>query len=211
MRIVDAFASHGKRVVPLCIRSVEEKRPLRKYAIQVLIQIGPDASEAVPALIGTLDDSDAELRQEALFGLGAMGSAAADAVSAIAKRLADNEPDVQYAACYALGKIGPPAASALPALQQAMQASDDFLKMAATWSSLKIDPDNSALQQKAVPILIRALENEQSPIHVRIEMAALLGELGPAAKPAISALREAAADAHPDIRRAASQALESIE
>ncbi len=61
MPILDAFAALGPKAVPACIRSLEEKRPLRFYALQVLSRLGPTAAPAVPALIATLDDPEAKL------------------------------------------------------------------------------------------------------------------------------------------------------
>ncbi|MHB8952480.1 MAG: HEAT repeat domain-containing protein [Pirellulaceae bacterium] len=208
MEIVDALASLGPRVVPLCIQSLEERGPLRFYALQLLIKVGPEAAPAVPALVTTLHDPEPQLRREALFALGAIGAASATATDTIATLLTDKDEEVRHAACYALGKIGPEARAALPKLRAAMETEDEFLRLAAVWASLKITPEDEELQRQAVPLLTKGLVDSRE--HLRIESAYTLGELGAVAKPALPALKEAQQDDSADVRAAATKALEQI-
>ncbi len=208
MPIVEALASLGKKIVPACIRSLEEKRPLRFYALLVLIRIGPDAADAVPALMATLDDTEPPLRRESLFALGAVGAQAAKATDKIVSKLTDEDADVRSAACYALGKIGPGAQAALPALAKLMDSEDEFLQIASVWASLKISPADAQLQVKAVPRLIKALTDVRD--HVRVEAAYTLGELGAVAQSATAALQKAQEDSNPAVREAASHALQQL-
>jgi HEAT repeat protein len=68
--IVDALASLGPRVVPLCIRSLEEKRPLRLYAMQLLIgELGEVAKTAIPALQEAQRDENEDVRTAATKSL----------------------------------------------------------------------------------------------------------------------------------------------
>jgi HEAT repeat protein len=209
LQIVDSLASLGPKVVPLCIKSLEEKRKLRFYAMQTLIQIGPDAAPAIPALVMTLDDSDPNLRREALFTLGAIGPASASATDAIAAKLTDSDADVQHAACYALGKTGPDAKAALPKLRVAMQSDDEFMRLAAVWASLKISLDDEDLKKKAVPYLVKGLSDDREQL--RVECAYLLGELGEVAKAAIPALKKAQNDDSAAVRAAAAKSLEMLQ
>jgi HEAT repeat protein len=208
MEIVDALATLGPRAVPLCVRSLEEKGPLRFYALQLVIKVGPDAAPAVPAIIATLADPQPELRRESLFALGAIGPAAAKATDKIAAALTDEDTEVRHAACYALGKIGADAKAALPALQKAMASDDAFLQMAAVWAALKISPADHELRVKAVPYLIKAVTDER--VHVRLEAVNMLGELGADAKKSLSALQGALEDESEDVQAAAAVALEAI-
>jgi HEAT repeat protein len=209
MEVVDGLASLGPRAVPLCIRSLEEKGPLRYFTLQLLIKVSPDAAPAIPALAMTLADPQPELRRESLFALGAIGAAAAKVTDKIVEKLVDEEADVRHAACYALGKIGPDAQAALPKLRAAMDSDDEFLRMAAVWASLKINPKDEELKRKAVPLLVKGLVDERD--HVRIECAYTLGELGAVAKSAIPALKEAQQDDSEDVRTAAAKSLEMLE
>ena len=207
--IVDALGSLGPKVVPGCIRSLENKRPLRFYAMQVLIRVGPDAAPAVPALMATLDDSDATLRREALFVLGAIGPGAAAAAEKVAEKLADEDSDVTHAACYALGNMGPAAQAALPALAKQMSSGDEFLQIVSVWASLKINPNDAKLKEKAVPYLAKGLSDVRE--HVRVESAYMLGEIGAPATAAVPALKKAQSDSSPLVRDAATAALELLQ
>jgi HEAT repeat protein len=209
MEIVDGLASLGAKVVPSCIRSLEEKAPLRFYAIQLLIRVSPDAAPAVPALGMTLADPDPIMRREALFALGAIGPASAKVTDKIGAMLADEDQEVRHATCYALGRIGPEARAALPKLRAAMDSDDEFLRLAAVWASLKISPKDEELKRKAVPYLTKGLVDERE--HIRIEAAYTLGELGAVAKPAIPALKLAEQDDSDDVRAAATKALEMLQ
>ncbi len=209
MEIVDGLASLGDRVVPSCVNALQQQSALRFYVIQLLIKLGPAAAGAVDALVKTLDDPAAELRRESLFALGAIGEPAATAVPAITQRLGDQDEDVRRAACYALGKIGPRAAAALPNLQAAMQGDDSFLQLASVWSALQIAPQDGELRKRAIPLLVKGLADERE--QVRVQCAYALGDLGPAARPAVSALEETRRkDDSAAVRAAVSAALEQI-
>ncbi len=211
-QIVVALASLGADAVPPCVESLQSKSDLRLYAIKVLIRIGPEAAAAVPALIGALQDEDAEIRKEAEFALGAVGPEAAAATSALIKQLTDADADVRHAACYALGKIGPPAKMALPALRKGLSSDDDFQKIVSIWAMLQIDSDKEALAKMAIPVLVETLTNgHKHGDHVRVEAAYELGELGPAAKSALAALKQALNDDNNAVRYAAAVAIEKIE
>ena len=211
MEIANALASTGKKIVPACIRSLEEKRKLRFYALQILIQLGPDAADAVPALIKTLDDPDPTLRHEAEFALGAIGPKASAAVPSLVARLSDDVDDVRYGACYALGKIGPASRTAAwrPLVKMAQHSKDEFSRVAAIWALLQIAPDNPRLQEHAVPILIKALADARA--HVRAEVAGELGDIGAPAISALNALKKMAQeDDNPAVRKVAAAAVAKI-
>jgi HEAT repeat protein len=67
---------------------------------------GPDAKEAVPALIKALADPDLGVRLDAATALGAIGPDAKDAVPAL-QRIAEKDPTefIRNAARAALDKI----------------------------------------------------------------------------------------------------------
>jgi HEAT repeat protein len=209
LEIVDSLAQLGPRVVPMCVQSLEEKGPLRYYAMQLLSRLGEAAAPARDALTKTLQDPSPELRREALFALGALGPAAAPSLEAVVVALADEDADVRHTACYALGKMGPAAAAALPKLQAAWTSEDAFLRIAAAWAALKVAPQNEDVKRQVVPHLTKGLADERE--HVRLECAYALGELGAVAKSAIPALQQAQAeDDSDDVRTAAGDALKML-
>lgn len=72
--------------------------------------------EAVPFLIETLEDPDAEVRMYAARSLALMGSPAQAAVPALTKHLKDPDVRVRRTCARALGQMGPAARDAVPAL-----------------------------------------------------------------------------------------------
>jgi HEAT repeat protein len=207
--IVDAVASMGADAVEPCINALREKSDQRIHAVRVLIKLGPTAAPAVPVLIATLKDEDAEVRREAEFAIGSIGPEAASATMALVERLSDEDEEVRHAACYAIGKIGPDAKAALPALRKGLKTEDKFLRFASIWAMLKIHANKQELAELAVPLLVDALDDERA--HIRAESAYTLGELGSSAQAAIAALKKAMDDDDESVRMAVAEALEKIE
>ena len=122
-----------------------------------LNNIGPDAKEAVPALIEALKDEDKTARQNAAEALGNMGPDAKDAVPTLIETLKDKYGAVRRAAADALGSIGPDAEEAVPALIEALKNKDGTVHRAAASALGSIGPD-------AVPELIEALKNDDGTL-----------------------------------------------
>ena len=83
-----------------------------------LARIGADA---VPELVQTLEDPDAEVRMYAARSLSMMGPTAQSAVPALVKHLHDSDDRVRRTSARALGQIGPAAKSAVPELIQLLR------------------------------------------------------------------------------------------
>jgi HEAT repeat protein len=205
---VDALASLGPTIVPRLTKNALKNKDLQLYAVRVLAKIGPAAKEAAPALAEELKEAEGEYRREVQFVLGMFGADAAPAVPELIKSLSSDDDHVRNSAVYALGKIGPAAKEATAELRKMLAGDDDFARFAATWALVRIDPKDPKLVAAAVPALIKGLSDER-PL-VRAESASTLGELGPAAKSALSDLKKAAEDADPSVSAAAKQAVEQI-
>lgn len=67
--------------------------------------IGPDAAEAVPALIGLLHNSDEGTRNSVCLGLRGIGVAAKAALPALREALSDQSAHVRGFAMLAIEKI----------------------------------------------------------------------------------------------------------
>ena len=78
--------------------------------------MGPAASEATPALIKALQDANAEVRQQAAYGLGRIKPDAMLALPELLKAVKDKDKSVRCHAIHALGALGKPATSAIPEL-----------------------------------------------------------------------------------------------
>ena len=82
------------------------------------------------------------------------------------------------------------------------------MRLTSTWALLQIGPKSEALVESALPVLTDSLANPLD--FVRYEAAVALGDLGPSAEPALSALEAAASDQSPAVRRAAAEAIRKI-
>jgi HEAT repeat protein len=183
----------------------DREAKVRASAASALSAIGPGATAAVPALSAALRDNDRSVREHAAAALGGIGPTAKEAVSMLIAILKDES--VGKTAATALGQIGPGAKEALPSLNTVvLQQYAKPIWFAAALALQRIDPESKL----AVPALISAVKDKNR--QVRMEAVATLGEMGPAAKGAISALEEAVriAGADQGARNAAESALKKI-
>lgn len=89
-----------------------------------------DASEAVPALVEALKDTEAGVREQAAWALGAIGDRRA--VDGLVGALSDSAPGVRRQAAWALGAIGD--RRAVTALAKALKDSDAGVRRQAAWA-----------------------------------------------------------------------------
>jgi HEAT repeat protein len=210
-QVAVAFADED---VPTLIKELHARNADRRLkAAQALTNLGPDAKDAVPALIHALKtDRDSRVRIWAANALGRIGPAAKDGVPALidASR-ADSEIIVRRASAMSLGQIGPDAKDAVPALLDALKDSDEWLPGAAAGALGAIVGKMSGPAAKdAVSALVDVLTTE-SKASARRWVAGILGKMsGPAAKDAVPALLDALKDSDLDVRRTAVDSLGQI-
>ena len=205
--VAQALAKAGGGHVEEIAAALSDKAH-RDCAVRTLVGLGPQCASAVPQLSESLGDSRPIFRREALFALAKIGPEAAKAVPQIQAELDDETPEVQYAAVYALGKIGPAAKSAAPLLRKKLSSDDAFLKMASVWALLQIEGKSDQLVSMAVPMFTKLLNDDHEMR--RVEAARSLGEIGPAAAPAMSRLKELAETDTPSVRAVAREAIAKI-
>lgn len=201
-------------------------------ALRTLIDVGPAAAAAVPALTQSLSHADAEHRRLAALALGSIGPAAKDAVPALAAALDDESDEVRAYSAYALGRVGKPS---LPAAEKlvTMAFDEDALVRRASIRALRaIEPPDEVID----PILDRILESGDTSIilpalHTLAEDGAVavprlrkklkheeaaywaclvLAEIGPEAKDAVPEITEVLEHKDPDARLQALLALGEI-
>ncbi len=209
-RVMDAFVKRGKAVVPRVIRALDNPKR-RRYALQILNRIGPDAAAAVPRLTQLLDEvTDVDEKRDVIVALGSIGPASAPALPKLLELLKTADDETKYALTYAIGQMGEKAEDANPQLLELVESNDRFLRVSALWALLKINPGHEEIAKYAVPHLINALSDSRPG--VRAEMATVLGDLGPLAKDAIPALRRLS-QSDPDamVRDLATEALRKLQ
>ncbi|MCA9101831.1 MAG: HEAT repeat domain-containing protein, partial [Planctomycetales bacterium] len=208
---IEAVAARGAAVAGRAAKRLSDPKT-RVAAVRVLSLMGPEAKDAVPALVEALKDSDPDVGSEINFALGAIGPAAKEAVPTLSSMVNDENEGLRYSAVFALGEIGPdakPAGDALIANLREHRDDDPFLTLASALALSRIYPNSPNAAKTLVPILTAGLKHERSS--VRAEIARALGDIGADAKSSVGALRDAVNDADEQVRSAAAEALDKIE
>jgi HEAT repeat protein len=186
-----AAGEYGQAVVPSVIDLLQQDDPQRRTAASLVIMIlGPEAKDVLPALTEALQTADLETRRPALMSaLLGLGVEAKPAMPLMLEFLDDEDFHTQYWACRVLGAIGPEAEVAVPKLVTLVQRSVASVRRNAAAALGRIGP---GIGPQALEALIQALHDPLQP--VREQAAIALGRLGDFAKPAVPALEEVLQD-----------------
>jgi len=190
---------------------------MRREAAEELSRFKGMARPAIPTLVRALRDPDAGVRSEVAYALGRVSKGDRRAISGLVGALGDPAREVWHEATLSLAKIdptGPRTAAALGALLLDRQP-DEYLRRAMIQHAkllltLVLAGDLDAAE--AVEAYLEVLRGLRSSVRARRKDAASkLAKLGPAGRPALPALRLAAEDGDPLVRRAAVEALKKVE
>ena len=220
--VSDALISIGVAAVPKLIEVLNDTdKEVVYYAVWVLLNLGAEAQDAVPALCQILDDESERIREIVVSALNMIAAPidltvlgelkymqqgqsvvsatpkrsnpAHAAVPYLIRRLNDESSQVRIKAAGALGNIGDP--TAVPALIDALQDKAEDVRGAAA-SALG---DIGAPAKAAVPIMIKMLKNQNY-----LTRSAILSGLGGIGDPtATPALIDALDDYSAHVRRTA--------
>jgi hypothetical protein len=130
---------------------------VRGWAVDALGEMGPEAREAAPFLLGVLDDRDSlilhETARRALRRIdpGALAAHDREAVPALTALLASPAPSDRQAAAIDLGLTGARAWPAVPALLRLLGDPDGSVRWAAREAAARIDPGALAAHERARP------------------------------------------------------------
>ena len=161
LRAIDALSEFGKDAVPALIEALQNPR-MRYWAILVLNEIGPDAADAVPALVRVLqEDKDPEVRMEALLALGNIGPAARSHGAMIARMLNDPSPAIQRAALFALTQIGYD--NAADQIARLANSDDAVTRIVSRWALAKLRPTPENIKQASLAA-IEALKSDDEQV-----------------------------------------------
>ncbi len=180
-----AAARWGDDLRRLLTRGQIEKsrQALGWCAIEVLVQQGNAASNAVPALLQALGEGTSEKRMEAAWCLGHICVGAEQVVPRLMAELSRENTGVSWCAALALGRFGSEARPALPQLMRLRESGDRDMRAVATAAVFLIDPEQS---DRCLDALIAEL---RLPAGERLNRAAwLIQEIGPSARRAVPAL-----------------------
>jgi HEAT repeat protein len=185
----------------------------RRAALQAIGEIGPKAREfgGGPKLGETLAklfrDPDPVARRAAVWAYGQTGIDTREELEVLAAVLKEKSPEMRG---YALQSLGEYMHEATPkewrrAVEEQMgdllADSDERVQKVAAEQLLAAGPET-------LPTLVRALDNPKRD--ARVWAALVLGELGPAARPAVGAIRAALGEVAPKHRPVLQTAISKI-
>ncbi|MGW7429854.1 PBS lyase [Streptomyces sp. NPDC054861] len=182
-------AIRGAQALPEVLRVLRGAPPnrrdwVREAALRALAAFGPAAREAVPDIRELLLGDAATVSASAALALWSVKGDAVAVLPALEAWLRPGVPDPEWcAAARALGSIGPAAADGAPALRPGLKARDLWVRVAAAAALWRVTGD----VESTLPVLLRAWE--ENP-HARVDIAACLAEMGPAARDAEPAIRD---------------------
>jgi HEAT repeat protein len=178
---------------------------LRKVAVKICLSMGPEAKDAVDALIAVVDkkNEDGDLRLLAIRALMRMGPAAKSAIGVLIRELEVNDTsDGHNAVSKALLAMG---TAAVPALVQAMDSHSWPIRRSAAFILGEIGSPAAGAVAKLVASL------GVPDLQLRTTSLEALGKMGIAAKAALPAVAAFISPEHPDtLRSAAHEALRKM-
>jgi HEAT repeat protein len=180
----------------------------RRAAGNSLVEIGPAARTAIPALIRSAASTNSDVRAFALYTLGRMALESELVVPVLIKGLHDPDREVRFNAAFgleALAFMGGDAKPAIPALVKALKDSHVSARAsaAAALGHIHSEPD------VVIPALIEVLRDSDAQLHALAARA--IGEFGGNGKPAVAPLIELLGEGNQDTRKAATNALKVID
>jgi HEAT repeat protein len=209
--------------VPTLISLVEGgQQKLNPTVIEILMNVGPPASNSVSLLESALESEDAVGRAMAAVALGRIKGNPESAIPVLLaelrnKRFAKEEGWVVWlpnahligfnhrqTAAWFLGEIGPPATNAVPELKNAMQDKERWLRILAARATWRIAGPNDQI----LPVLSQSLSSMDNITSALAAQA--LTEMGAAARTAVPALLNARTNSL-YVRRAVNEALKRID
>jgi HEAT repeat protein len=210
---------------------------LQNCALTALERLGPQAKEAVPALVQLLDRPNAFIRSKSLRVLSRMGVAARPALPQLSRLTADPDESNRALALQALvqtGSVEPEVMDAirgrlkdasvgirLTALDALIERGEDLDVLLPTMASLA---ETAGIQQRLEVLrmirgaggrgvkalgIVAGRFGDSDPV-ARSTAAAIAGSLGPAASELIPALERLQGDPDPRVRLRAALALKQV-
>lgn len=190
-QVVSAVLVVGSNAVPRLITALTDyNSDVQITAMAALGSLNPDPYLAIPTLTNLASHANGFVRRWAILTIGRMGPSQTNVLDTLLAALNDNDLSplpgssarVRETAADLLGQLGPQAQIAVPALQQLLTDADDGVRQEAAIALWRISGDRSVL-----PTLVEELKKRQN---VK-KLIAVLGEMGPIAKPAVPAIKDA--------------------
>ncbi|PQO44188.1 HEAT repeat domain-containing protein [Blastopirellula marina] len=160
MRVMHAISDAGKPAVPGLMLALKNEKSAF-WACLILREMGPEASEAAPALTELLGgETPLETKREALLALGGMPEAAEKSAPAIAKCLDDEH--LRLAATFALGRIGVIPMTGQERIAANVDSKDPLLSIMSRWALARVNPQDKELQKSVIEHLAKGVASDNA-------------------------------------------------
>jgi HEAT repeat protein len=206
IQAIDTLARMGPaakpaiRTLAALLQQANSSPSVRAHAAYALGALGTAAADAADALsVAAAQDSDAQVRRQAVRALSRIHSEPQLAIASLGNALEDPDPAVRVAALDSLTSAGP---AAVPVLGKALEN-----PATRYWAALAL----GELHKDAKPALgalVEAMKDERP--EVRREVLVALARIGPDAAAAVPAISALLADPDASARHAAAFALGHI-
>jgi HEAT repeat protein len=204
-----AGAAHGQADqkdsgIPDGLKSLKNPDPTVRYnSAALLLELGPVAKFAIPALREALQDKNARVRLKVAEALWRIERPPVrDLLPVLLGGLGDKDEVARVNALTVLGRMGSKAKSAVPQIVKALKDKDEDVRMEAILALGEM----GAAAKNAIPALLSVLKEGELPLF-EPAVSVTLGNIGPAAVPA---LQKALTDRDARLRRTAAFALGQI-
>lgn len=186
----------GRPAIPALIEGLGDKRDsVRRSCGLTLCELGPEAVDALPALIEMISRNSSEAESYALWRFGRSG------VPDLARAASSEDEVIRLMAVRSLSGIRPRPAGAYPVLIDALNDPDSWVVDAAAESFREAGP-------AAVPPLLRAVQHHRP--ETRRAAVRALGLCRPSPKKVLEPLKTALRDSDVEVSRLAAAALGSM-
>jgi HEAT repeat protein len=172
------------------VKEIDDHDPfVREQAIRVVMQFGPNAKKAIPALLRQLGTTnDLSPRTNAIIALGIVTTTdpaqLKDVVEGLNRMLNSNQGIIRYQAAMSLARIGPPSRTAITALVRVVADKESWEIRFAAANALGVagKDEQNVPDLRALKALIDATDDISK--EVRLEALQSLINLGPPTSPA---------------------------
>ncbi len=188
-RAVTCLGDCGKTAMStLLILTKDPDRKVRTEAAAMLSFIDPKPGDVAPSLRKLLRDPDGFVRVQSALSLWQVARDADATVLVLVEALGCADARVQARAAEVLGDMGPAAREAVPALIKTVRKTESWEAIQAGVHSSAVYALGAVRDERAVPILIEVLEDDDPTIYGKAVYA--LGTFGPKAKMSIPVLNK---------------------
>jgi HEAT repeat protein len=202
-------AAEELNVVKLAVHLEAGEREARRDASYHLARMGPEAKEAIPALIKALGDEDKQVWANSIAALANLGPLAEPAIPVLLQGLESrggggrgrrqyDRSQIVLRTAHALSRIG---VAAVPALMQALKSEETTMRLGA----IKALGGMQAAATPAIPELVNNLGHGDA--EVRRDLIETFGLIG---EPAVKPLQDALGSQDARAREVAALSLASI-